>query len=129
MSVRGTSSSSAGAFVDKTQLQKLKLRAMRAGVWFRALRRIDIVLIDLTIRVTSTVRSVLLARSVLSVTRRLEGLLESRLTRAVREIGFSLACKLSQLAQRWGNRNARKWISDMGFVRYLAIMHLDPRPS
>jgi hypothetical protein len=112
-------------FLDKTQLVKLRLKAMRAGVWFRTLPRIDRVLVDLTIKVTSNVRSVTLAKCILSITRKLEGLLESKLVRAIREIGFSLACKLSLFAQKWGNILAKSWVSDMRFARFLAVMNLN----
>jgi hypothetical protein len=115
-------------FIDKTQLIKLKMKAMRAGVWFRALRRIDRVLIDLTIKVVDNIRSITLAKSILSITRKLEALLESRFVRAIREIGFSLAHKLSLLAQKWGNKAAKEWANDSGFVRYLAVMKLNGHP-
>jgi hypothetical protein len=114
------------SFLDKTQLIKLKLKAMRAGVWFRALPRIDRALIDLTIKVTHS--SSILAKSILSITRKLEALLESRFVRAIREIGFSLAHKLSLFAQKWGNKAAKEWTNDFGFVRYLAVMKLDGHP-
>jgi hypothetical protein len=113
------------SFLDKTQLVKVKLKAMRAGVWFKALPRIDRVLIDLTIRVADSIRSVSLARCLLSVTRKLEWLLESKLSRVIREIGFPLACKLSLIAQKWGNSNAREWTKDLGFAKYLAAMELN----
>ena len=113
------------SFLDKTQLVKLKLKAMRAGVWFRALPRIDRVLVDLTIKVTSNVRSVTLAKCILSITRKLEGLLESKFVRAIREIGFSIARKLSLFAQKWGNVVAKSWVSDVGFARFLAVMNLN----
>ena len=113
------------SFLDKTQLVKLKLKAMRAGVWFRALPRIDRVLVDLTIKVTSNVSSVTLAKCILSIMRKLEGLLESKFVRAIREIGFSLACKLSLFAQKWGNILAKSWGSDMRFARFLAVMNLN----
>jgi hypothetical protein len=116
---------SSSGFLDRTQLLRLKLRAMRAGVWFRGLRGIDRALVDLTLRVAVTVRSGLLARSLLSVTRRLGELLENKIGRAMREIGFSLARRLSQFAQRWGLRAARAWVNDLGFVRYLAVMHIN----
>ena len=116
------------SFLDKTQLVKLRLKAMRAGVWFRTLPRIDRVLIDLSIKVASNVRSVILAKCILSITRKLEGLLESRFVRAVREIGFSLAYKLSLFAQKWGNKAAKEWANDFGFVRYLAVMKLNGHP-
>ena len=101
---------------------------MRAGVWFKALPRIDRALVDLTIRVTQTIRSASLANCILSVTRKLEGLLESKLARAMKEIGFPLACKLSLFAQKWGNRDAQEWTKDMGFVRYLTVMKLNGHP-
>jgi hypothetical protein len=114
--------------LDRTQLVKVKLKAIRAGVWFRALPRIDRVLIDLTIRVADSVRSASLAKCILSVTRKLEGLLESKLSRAMREIGFPLACKLGLFAQKWGNKAAQEWAKDMGFVRYLSVMKLNGHP-
>ena len=54
-------------FLSKAQLVKLKLKAMRSGVWYRALPRIDRVLVDLTIKVAETIRSPHLARCILSV--------------------------------------------------------------
>jgi hypothetical protein len=50
--------------------------------WFRALPRIDRVLVDLTIRVAGAVRSTTL-KNILTVVRKLEGLLENKLPRAV----------------------------------------------
>jgi hypothetical protein len=116
-------------FLDRSQLVKIKLKAMRAGVWFKALPRIDRVLIDLTIKVVDNIRSTSLAKCIFSVARKLEGLLESKFSRAIREIGFPLACKLSSFAQKWGNRSAQDWAKDMRFVRYLAVMKLNGRGS
>jgi len=98
---------------------------MRAGVWFRALHRIDRVLVDLTIRVAGNVRSFVLAESLLAVVKKLEGFMESRLLRAVRERGFPLAGKLGLIAQGWGNASARSWKSDEDFARYLATMFMN----
>lgn len=116
-------------FLSKAQLVKLKLKAIRAGVWYRALPRIDRVLVDLTIRVADTIRSPHLARSILSIAGKLEGLLESKLQRAVREIGLPIARKLSLFAQKWGNGSAEKWASDDGFARYWAAIKLNERFS
>ena len=112
-------------FLDKSQLQKLRLRAMRAGVWFRSLPRIDRVLVDLTIRVAGNVRSFILAENILAVVRKLEGVMESRFLRAVREVGFSMARGLGLIAQKWGNAAAKEWAADEGFARYLAAMSLN----
>jgi hypothetical protein len=114
-------------FLSKAELVKLKLKAMRAGVWYRALPRIDRVLVDLTIKVADTIRSPHLARSILSVAGKLESLLESKLQRAIREIGLPIAHKLSVFAQKWGNVAAEKWGSDEGFARYWAAIKLNER--
>ena len=119
---------SAFNFLNRTQLVKLRLKAMRSGVWFKALRRIDRVLIDLTIKVVGNVRSVTLAKSILALARKLEGIMESRLSRALREVGLPLAQKLSVLAQKWGNTSAKSWASASSFVNFLAVMHInDPK--
>jgi hypothetical protein len=109
-------------FLDKSQLLKLKLKAMRAGVWFKALPRIDRVLVDLTIKVAGKVRSFTLAKNIIAVIRKLESTMESRFLRAVKEIGFPIARKLCLIAQKWGNVAAKDWGSDLGFAKYLAAM-------
>lgn len=113
-------------FLNKKQLVKLKLKAVRSGVWFKTLRRIDRVLIDLTIKVARyNVRSVVLAKNILSIMEKLEGLLESRLSRVIREVGFPLAQKVSSLAHKWGNPSASEWPSDLSFVSFLAILSIN----
>ncbi len=114
--------------LDRGTLVRLKLRAMRAGVWFRSLPRIDRVLVDLTITVTDSIRSPHLAKSLLSIVERLGDLLESKLQRVVREFGFPVARKLSLFAKSWGNRAARQWADDNGFARYWAVMKLNGHP-
>ena len=105
-------------FLSKAQLMKLKLKAVRAGVWFRALPRIDRALVDLTIKVASSVRSTTLAKNILTIIRKLERLLESSLLRAFRGIAI-------KLAQKWGNTVAQKWASDVSFIKFLAVMHIN----
>ena len=123
-----TSQNNTFSFIEKKQLIKFKCKAIRAGVWFKALPRIDRVLIDLAIKVTQSIRSPSLAKSIVSITRKLEGLLENRLERAMKEIGFPLARKLSLFAMKWGNRRAQEWAEEVGFVRYLAAMKLNEHP-
>jgi hypothetical protein len=113
-------------FVEKASLVKLRLKAMRSGVWYRALNRIDRVLVDLTIKVIkTTIQSHSLINQLRSVTTKLESLLESKFSRATREIGFPLACKLSAIAQNWGYKLAQVWSKDLDFAKYLAAMKLN----
>jgi hypothetical protein len=112
-------------FLSKTQLIKLRLKAVRAGVWFKALPRIDRALVDLTIKVASSIRSTTLAENLLAIMKKLEGLLESSLLRAFRGVAYKLAQKISLVAQKWGNTFAKKWGSDISFIRFLAVMHIN----
>ncbi len=103
---------------------KFKAKIIRAGVWFRALRRIDRALIDLTIRVKDSVRSAALAECLFTVMKKFEGLLMSSFQRAIREVGLPLAQRLSSIAQKWGNASAKCWASDISYTMYLAMMHM-----
>ena len=118
--------------LEKKKLVKLKFKAIRGGVWFKALSRIDRALVDLTIKVVHGVQSSTLARIVFSIVAKLEDALENRFLNALKEVGFPQARKLSLFAQKWGNVSARNWAFDLSFARFLAIMHLNspgvPKP-
>jgi hypothetical protein len=109
--------------LTRVGLLKLKCKAMRAGVWFKALSRIDRALVDLTIKVVDAVSSRSLAKSILVVVSKLDGLLESSVLSSLRLVGRPLAEKFSQIAERWGNASARSWASDESFAVFLAVMH------
>jgi hypothetical protein len=110
-------------FLNRAQLMKLRQKAIRAGVWFRALPRIDRVLVDLTIKVAENIRSTHLAKSIFAVVGKLEGLLESSVLKSLRLIGRPLAEKTSSIAQKLGNVSAGAWASDSSFAFFLAVMH------
>jgi hypothetical protein len=111
--------------LGKRDLMHLKMKAVRTGIWIRALNRIDRALVDLTIRVASRVRSETLTRTLLSVVKKLEDALESGILQVLRTIGFPRAQRLSLLAQKWGNRLAGKWALDESFARFLAVMYVN----
>jgi hypothetical protein len=113
-------------FLSKTQLVRLKLKAVRSGAWFKALLRIDRALIDLTLKVTRcNVRSVALARNILAIIEKLGGILESSYSRVTREVGFPLARKISALAKKWGNVSADHWSSDRSFATFLGVLSIN----
>jgi hypothetical protein len=111
--------------LDKTELVKLKKRAVRSGSWFRALSRMDRVLFDLTIKVAEHIRSITLAKRLLIITRKLRMNMERSLSRTLRETGMPLAQKLSLVVQTWGNISAKNWVFAPSFVKFLAIMHIN----
>jgi hypothetical protein len=114
---------SSSRFLNRIQLVNLRLKAMRAGVWFKALPRIDRVLVDLTIRVADNIHSASLAKCLFAVVGKLEGLLESSVLKSLMLIGRPLAEKISLTAQKLGNTSAKSWAADSSFALFLAITH------
>lgn len=107
------------------QLAKIRSTAIRQRVWFRVLNRLERGLINLTLKVTDKIRSKVLAKALHSIVNTLLEALESKIDLSIRHVGVPLAKKISQIAQKWGNNSAKKWSSDIFFVRFLAIMHLN----
>jgi hypothetical protein len=105
-------------------LAKLRLKALRRGVWFRDLKQNERRLLDLTIRVVERVRSFLLAKLVSRIMTKLCEAMESRILFLMRTEGRGLAEKLSKIGQVWGNSDAEFWANDRGFMQYLVVNNL-----
>ena len=110
--------------LTREALAKLKLKALRRGVWFRDLKQSERKLLDLTISVVERVRSFTLANIISQLVRKLCDVMESRIYRLMRTEGRSLAEKLSWIARVWGNKSARSWANDQCFIKYLTVNQL-----
>ena len=121
-SLRG---SSVACVLSSRVLAKLRLRAIRCGVWFRDLRDVERRLLDLTIAVVERVHSVRLARLVSPIVEKLLCAVEGRLSRLMRMRGRGLAERFSRVAVGWGNKSAIHWADDLGFVEYLVVASVD----
>ena len=42
----------------------------------------------------------------------------------LKSIGLNLAQKIVQIALNWKNFSAVRWMEDLGFIRYLTVMHV-----
>jgi len=111
--------------LTRGEIIKVKTKALRRGVWFRALTKMDRACIDLAIIVVERVRSRLLLKVLFSLMKKLEEIMESHVYRLMREVGGSMAKKLSAIAQEWGNESAHSWVSDPGFIQYLVITEMN----
>jgi hypothetical protein len=109
----------------RSEIIKVKTRALRRGVWFRVLTRVERACIDLTIMVVERVRSRLLQKVLFFVIEKLEKAMESQVQRLMHEIGNNIAKNMSQIAKTWGNESAVKWVEDSGFILYLTITYLN----
>ncbi len=110
---------------SRSELVRIKIRAIRSGVWFKVLSQIERAQLDLTIRVVDRVRSCLLRRLLASIVRKIHEALESPIRRLIREIGVALARRVCAAAERIGCKKAWKWAEDKGFVQFLTITYMN----
>mgnify|MGYP000751770940 FL=1 len=103
------------------ELALLKRRALRKGVWFRALSRVERSIYDLTMKTVSTIRSKRLLRVIRAIVDKLRESLKSPVSVLTRTVGRQLVLTLAQVALSWGHLKAREWCLDEQFARYLAI--------
>jgi len=109
----------------RSEIIQIKTRALRRGVWFRVLTRMERACVDLAIIVVERVRSRLLRKVLWAVLNKLEEAMESQVRRLMQEIGDSLASKLSRIAQDWGNESAVEWAKDASFIQFLTIIYMN----
>lgn len=111
--------------LTKERLCEIKRRAIRRGVWFTVLSKLERACVDVTIRVVDKVRSLFLAKLLTRIAKKLSDAMENKIARLIREVGHQLALKISQIAHAWGHSSAAQWLTDLKFIRYLAIIKLN----
>ena len=102
-------------------LVEVKKLALRRGVWFKSLGRVERGVIDLTVKCVDVIKSGKLAKVVTAIIDKLRSAMESTVERTVRAVGLPLARKISSIAVSWGNYLAVRWADDLRFARYLAL--------
>ena len=102
-------------------LAQTRKLALRRGVWFKALSRVERALTDLTLQCVDTIKSGKLAKLLMAIMDKLQCAMESAIHKLVRTFGISRAKKISSMAVKWGNHSARKWASDLSFAAFLTI--------
>ena len=112
-------------FLSVGELFKVKNFALRRGVWFKALNRIERGVLDLTMKYVDNVKSTKLAKVLEAIIQKLKQATESMVDKLMRTIGIPLAEKISYIAAGWGNVSAKSWASDSQFAVFLAVMHIN----
>ena len=102
-------------------LNETKKHALRRGIWFKALNRIERGIIDLTVKYVDNIKSTKLAKVLTAIIEKLQATTESIVDKLVRTIGLPLTRKISNIAVNWGNRSASMWANDPVFARFLAV--------
>lgn len=108
--------------LSRSELVRLRVKTRRRGIWFRVLDKVERGLVNLAIKVVKRVRSLVLAKSLIKVVKKLTDAIENQPTRLITHFARPLAQKFSRIAQKWGNKTASSWAVDIGFIKYLAII-------
>lgn len=105
-------------------LKKIKTRALRRKLWFKALSSLERSVVDLTIRCVEEVRSRTLEKAILTVLNKLFEFLNARHLNQAMKVGREIAEQICEIALKWGNLQAWTWKYDMNFVRFLGVSAL-----
>ena len=106
-------------------LFSMKKKALRKGVWYRTLDRVERGIVSLTARLIDRVESEMLGVELVKILVKLMKALKSGFVRHTEVFGFGRVFELSRLAFEWGNSVAKGWVHDMGFVGYVSMMDLN----
>ena len=93
------------------------IRAKRAGTWF-GLTKTQRSLYSLAMRLEVKLQSHELLKALLSVLKALRQTIDRQGTAFIR--AMQLAWVFSERAVEWGNKEAREWRNDLGYIRFLA---------
>jgi hypothetical protein len=109
----------------KQELAKIKLKALRMKIWFRALSKIERAIVDLTIKCVETVRSNVLTTTISTIVAKILNSFEEIFLVRVEKVGRVIAKTISALGEQWGNESCSEWKNDEFFVRFLGISALN----
>jgi len=116
---------------ERGSLTRLKRLSLRRRAWFTVLDWKQRRLMDIVIKTVDQIRSALLLRVLAPLVRKLltaiggdarKGAL-TLMSSAAYEMMRTVAQKIVQIAQRWGNKSAYGWLEE-GFIKFLMVMNL-----
>ncbi len=111
--------------LTRRALADIKRKAIRRGLWFKVLSKVERSCIDITIKVVRVVRSRRLTKVLIPVVQKLLEAMENRFGRIMWQVGYEHALKISRIAQAWGSASAAKWSTDPEFIRYLTVIRMN----
>ena len=105
-------------------LSSIKKKAMRKGVWYSTLDRVERGIISLTVHILDKVESEILGVELVKILVKLVKASKSEFVRRIEEYGWGKANDLADFAVEWGNISAKKWAENAGFAMYLTLIDL-----
>ena len=108
----------------RQNLMQLKQRALRQGLWFKALSRIERAIFSLTtkcVEFPSSPRLIVILEQIVQKLSTVSGVSFSQM---IEKMGSPLAVRIALIAESWGIRDALSWKKDIAFIRYLGLRSL-----
>lgn len=105
----------------RKDLLKIKSKALRTNVWFRDLSRVERAIMDLTIKCVDTIRSAMLAGTILKIVNKILQYLGKDFMARAERAGYEITERLCAFGDRWGNKTCTAWKFDKRFVRFQGV--------
>jgi hypothetical protein len=103
-------------------LSDVRRKALRRGVWLKALDGVERGILTLASRLVDRVESEVLGVVLVTIIGKLKDAMRSGFVRHMRSFGVRRAREIRDQAVGFGYSGARGWLWDQGFVRYLAVL-------
>ena len=117
------------ALTTKQDLVKIRSRALRTKVWFKALSRVERAIVDLTIKCVEKIRSNILSDTISTIIDKILQFLEEDFMARAETLGSKIAACLCSLGKKWGNRTCSAWENDNCFIKFLGVNTLNNKAS
>ena len=114
----------AEGIITRGVLLSVKRKALRAGVYFRAISRLERALLECAIRVVKIVWSDTLAKLLMRIILKLLQAAGQIPLALAEYMGAKMARQTAKIAQKWGYKEAKSWEYDINFMRYQALNYL-----
>jgi hypothetical protein len=110
-------------------LTEVRRKALRRGVWYGALDRVERGILSLAAQVVERVESVVLGVELVKIVSKLNEAMKNRFQRRLESYGLGRALKVVEQALAWGYAATRGWLSDPGLARFLTFLSLNARAT
>jgi hypothetical protein len=107
---------------DKGFLSDVRRRALRKGIWFRALDTLERGILLLSAQVVNSVRSSLLTFQLVKILAKLKNASKSGFLNHLERFGLERVRAVQVQAEAFGSERVKGLVGDFGFVRYLMFL-------
>ena len=104
---------------------KVRSRAYRTRVWFKAISGVERAIIDLTIKCVENIRSVVLNGTISAIVSKILHCLEEGFMTRAEKVGRKVVESVCAAGKKWGNTTCSAWRYDQSFISFLGVNALN----